>query len=252
MGEHWVWARWQTANARAVTTTRYGGFSQHAYAGLNLAAHVGDEYQAVVRNRQRLCQVIGLPHIQWLNQVHGSYCLQADMTTTALAPEADAAWTTQPGLALAVLTADCLPVVFCRRDGGAVGVAHAGWRGLVSGVLASVLRALPGEPAEYLAWIGPGIGVDVYQVGDEVAEAVRGMRNTGARADRYLHVSRDRPGKYQLDLAGLAGQQLGYLGVAEVGGERICSFSDQRFYSYRREGSTGRMATVVWLPDSLR
>jgi hypothetical protein len=163
------------------------------------------------------------------------------------APRADAAWTTRPGLALAVLTADCVPVVFSHRGGGAIAVAHAGWRGLVAGVLANVLRVLPDDPDHYQTWIGPAIGVDTYQVGQEVATAVLGMTDVGSLAGDCLHDSLDLSGKYQLDLAGLAAMQLDYLGVAGVWCERICTFVDSRFFSYRRDGTTGRMATLVWL-----
>jgi YfiH family protein len=253
IGQTGLQASWPAGPYRALTTTRNGGVSKGAYAGLNLAAHVGDVKEAVARNRRMLSDTLGCDQIQWLDQVHGTRCLHAGPGTTMAVPEADAAWTTEPNLALAVLTADCLPVAFARRDGAAIAVAHAGWRGLVAGVLASVLQALPGEPAEYLAWIGPGIGVDAYEVGEEVAEAVRGMDNIGPAVDVHLHPGlhpgEGRPGKYQLDLAGVAAMQLGQLGVDAVFGERICTFSDPRFYPYRRDGLTGRMATVVWLAE---
>ena len=248
--EQWVAASWSAEFAQAFTTTCSGGVSKGAYAGFNLAAHVGDSKAAVARNRDMLGQRLGVQSVQWLNQVHGTVCLRSDLTTTPAPLEADAAWTEQPGVVLAVLTADCLPVVFCRRHGGAIAIAHAGWRGLVAGVLRNVLHALPGECSDYLAWIGPAIGVDAYQVGEEVADGVREMDDAGVRPDRYLSPNNAQTGKYQLDLAGLATQQLFYLGVAEVSCERICSYGDRRFYSYRREGITGRMATVVWLADA--
>ena len=144
-----------------------------------------------------------------------------------------------------------------RREGlaGSLGVRTTAEnsdvvRGLVAGVLRNVLHALPGECGDYLAWIGPAIGVDAYQVGEEVADGVREMDDAGVRPDRYLSPNNAQTGKYQLDLAGLATQQLFYLGVAEVSCERICSYGDRRFYSHRREGTTGRMATVVWLADA--
>jgi hypothetical protein len=259
MGEDWPAASWPGAPGRALTTTRAGGVSRGSYASLNLGAHVGDVNEAVARNRELLGSAIGVDRIQWLDQVHGTRCLAASLDTafdTSLdepkaVPEADAAWTADRGLGLAVLTADCLPVALCHRDGSAIAIAHAGWRGLVAGVLPATLRSLPGDPSEYRAWIGPGIGVDAYQVGAEVVAVVSAMSDIGGRADDFFFcspgVSPGEGGRYQLDLAGLAAAQLAYLGVAEVLCERICSFSDQRFYSYRRDGVTGRMASVVWL-----
>lgn len=247
MREQWLHASWPAGPARALTTTRAGGVSRGAYARFNLATHVGDGSVAVARNRKMLGASIGLDRIQWLNQVHGTQCLRADLGTTRAVPDVDAAWTTQPNLVLAVLTADCIPVVFSHREGGVIAVAHAGWRGLVAGVLANLLQALPDAAAQYLTWIGPAIGVDAYQVGQEVADAVHAMSNVGPQVDAYLHESPGLSGKYQLDLAGLAAMQLGYLGVAGVFCERFCTFSDRRFFSHRRDGTTGRMATVVWL-----
>lgn len=251
LGSDWQLASWPVGPWRALTTTRTGGVSKGVYQGLNLAAHVGDAREAVARNRRLLSARVGRPRIQWLDQVHGVGCLQVDMSTATAVPEADAAWTTDSNVALAVLTADCLPVVFAHRDGGVIGVAHAGWRGLVSGVLTNTVYALPGEPGDYLAWIGPGIGMDAYQVGEEVAAAVSAMSHVGAEANAHLHRGKGHDAtqseKYQLDLAGLAAAQLGNLGVAQVYCDRVCTAGDPRFYSYRRDGATGRMATVVWL-----
>ncbi len=244
VGEDWIWADWPRRVGAAVTTTRQGGHSEGVYAGLNLADHVGDARSAVARNRQALRREIGVERIQWLDQIHGTRCVYADGASAQTVPQADAAWTAEPNLALAVLTADCLPVVFAHRAGAAVAVAHAGWRGLVAGVLSSVLDALPGEPADYLVWIGPGIGVNAYEVGADVADAVRHMQNVGLGASSCLHP--DRPGKYRLDLAGLATLQLRHLGAGVVSAAPVCAFTDARFYSYRRDGVTGRMATLVW------
>jgi YfiH family protein len=249
MTERWLWADLPVGFGRALTTTREGGVSEGRYEGFNLATHVGDVDAAVARNRALLGEGIGLERIQWLDQVHGTRCIEVVASTTDGVPQADAAWTTQRGLALAVLTADCLPVLFCRRDGGAIAVAHAGWRGLVAGVLPSVLRMLPGACGDYVAWIGPAIGVAAYEVGEEVAQAVLDMSDAGDSAAFCVPASTTRVGKYQLDLAGLAARQLSYLGVAAVKGASVCSFTDQRFYSYRRDGSTGRMATLIWLPE---
>ena len=261
MGEDWPAASWPGAPGRVLTTTRAGGVSGGRYASLNLGAHVGDVNEAVARNRDLLGSAIGIDRIQWLDQVHGTRCVAVSSDTSfdtsfdmsKAVPEADAAWTADRGLGLAVLTADCLPVAFCHRDGRAIAMAHAGWRGLVAGVLSATVRSLPDDPSDYSAWIGPGIGVDAYQVGAEVVAAVSAMDDIGGPADDFYFCSPGgSPGegsRYQLDLAGLAAAQLAHLGVAEVLSERICSFSDQRFYSYRRDGVTGRMASVVWLAN---
>ncbi|MCZ6711240.1 MAG: peptidoglycan editing factor PgeF [Gammaproteobacteria bacterium] len=248
--DQWLAPTWPVGPAQALTTTRQGGVSTGAYASLNLAAHVGDGDAAVARNREVLAASIRVEQIQWLEQVHGTRVVRVDTKMASIAPQADAAWTTRAGLALAVLTADCVPVVFSHCNGGAIAVAHAGWRGLVAGVLANLLRALPDDPDKYLTWIGPAIGVDAYQVGEEVADAVIGMANVGRLAEDCLHDSHGPSEKYQLDLAGLAAMQLDYLGVAGVWCERICTFADSRFFSYRRDGTTGRMATLVWLSPS--
>lgn len=243
----WVWARWPDSGLgrriSALTTTRLGGVSKGAYASLNLADHVGDKPADVARNRRSLLEVLGLTRVQWLEQVHGTTCVQATESTCGVVPQADAAWTDIPGLALAVLTADCLPVVLAAHDASAVAVIHAGWRGLVQGIIPSVVGQLPRRANGYSGWIGPGIGAGAYEVGGEVAEAVR---RSGPEAEACL--SRGAlEGKFQLDLAGLAVQQLADVGVEGVERSPACTSSDTRFYSYRRDGVTGRQATLVWI-----
>lgn len=227
----------------AVTTTRAAGVSRGRFAGLNLADHVGDVAEAVAENRNLLLRDLGCSNIQWLTQVHGTQCLHASHASVVSAPEADAAWTEEPGLAVAVLTADCLPVVLAAADGSAVAVAHAGWRGLTSGVLEATLRNLPKPAAELVAWIGPAIGRARYEVGEDVLIAAR---RASAATEGFFSPG-NVPGKYQFDLAGLARYTLEQLGVAEVRGGEICCASDARFFSYRRDGVTGRMATLAWL-----
>lgn len=237
----------------AVTTTRTGGASTGPYQGFNLADHVGDSAVAVSTNRERLRQVTGLAAIQWLQQVHGIEVLAADSTSAVTVPEADAAWTVEPGLGLAVLTADCLPVVIAAADASAVAVAHAGWRGLLDGVLERVCGQLPATDAGYLAWIGPAISAAAYEVGEDVAERVREfagwLQVDSAEVDAVWLRSGRQAGKYQLDLAAVAGEQLQQLGVTEVCYSGVCSAASAQTYSYRRDGITGRMATLVWLPD---
>lgn len=243
---HWIWPE-QELNDRVVafTTTRAQGSSLAPYNEFNLAAHVGDDPQAVANNRQQLSEVIGIEKIQWLDQVHGTDVVKADRASVNSVPSADAAWTDSPGIGLAILTADCLPVVFAAADGCAVGVAHAGWRGLLNGVLEELLKAMPGTPGDYVAWIGPAISQSAYEVGEDVAAAVR-------RQPRVAGLSPGRvPGKFQLDLPQLASVIMKDLGVADVVSCGVCSSGDSRTYSYRRDGQTGRMATLAWISDPL-
>jgi len=246
---------WPAAVA-AFTTTRTGipgpapgaGASRGSYAGFNLGDHVGDDPAAVAVNRRVLCAATGVARVQWLNQVHGRRCIQASEDSAATVPEADAAWTTCRGLALAVLTADCVPVVVANRSGSLVGVAHAGWRGLVGGVLQNLLEALPVRPADLIAWLGPAIGPSAFEVGGEVVAAI-GALPAGDRLAADCAVPRAGSDRWLVDLFGLAAALLRRGGVAEVLCDRLCTYRDPRFYSYRRDGTTGRMATLAWLPE---
>lgn len=185
------------------------------------------------------------PAVQWLTQVHGSRCMEARRGTLAIRPSADAAWTSERGLALAVVTADCVPAVICDRAGTVVGVAHGGWRGLVGGVLETLVAALPVPPGDLVAWLGPAIGPGAYEVGEDVASAVTGLADGARLAAECLRAG--APGKHYLDLFTLSERLLVQAGVGEVTSERLCTFSDRRFYSFRRDGTTGRMATLGWL-----
>jgi hypothetical protein len=218
--------------------------SQGAYASLNLATHVGDDPARVRRNRQRLQTSLGLAGEPcWLTQVHGRAVIEAAEGLEA--PAADASVTGRPGVVCAVLTADCLPVVFARRDGSRVGVAHAGWRGLAGGVLEATAAAMGGPGNGLLAWLGPGIGAGAYEVGTEVREAF--LRVSPAAEQAFTPTRR---GHWLADMYRLARQQLGAIGVSRVYGGGLCTWSDaRRFFSYRRDGTTGRMATLVWLGD---
>jgi YfiH family protein len=229
----------------AGTTTRAGGVSRGPYATLNLAGHVGDDPAAVAQNRARLRDRLGCRHIQWLDQVHGTTVVRATgHTVVDPPPSADAVWTTEPGLGLAVLTADCLPVVLAARDGSVVGIAHAGWRGLVGGVLVELLAALPCPPDTLAAWLGPAISRDAYEIGEDVAVQVRDLEAaSGCLSPGAV------PGKHHLDLFRLAENQLRLAGVGEVCASGVCTAADQSTYSYRRDGVTGRMATVCWIRE---
>jgi len=216
---------------------------------LNLGDHVGDDPAAVAENRRRLQQSAGCESIQWLHQVHGNRCIRASAASVLTVPEADAAWTDEPGLALAVLTADCVPVVLAGAHAGVVGVAHAGWRGLVGGVLVALLESMPVAPAELVAWMGPAIGPADYQVDEPLVAAIAGMPD-GERLVRLAVRPDAVPDRYRLDLFALTAALLEQSGVAAVETQGISTFGDPRCYSHRRalvgDAATGRMATLVW------
>lgn len=244
----WITPDWTPQpGIRALTTTRQGGSSQGVYQTFNLAEHVGDDGARVAENRRRLMTRSGCGHIQWLNQVHGVDVVRARPGLDLPTQEADALWTDEAGIGIAVLTADCLPVVIAAHTAGVVAVAHAGWRGLIAGVLEATLAALPCGSEDCVAWLGPAIGPRAYEVGDDVAEAVAGL---GVAAEGCLSPGRMR-GKYWLDLFALARQRLLGAGVAEVFSQQICTFETPDLYSYRRDGLTGRMATLAWLESSV-
>ncbi|MFW6092468.1 MAG: peptidoglycan editing factor PgeF [Pseudomonadota bacterium] len=233
--------------ARALTTTRASvGASRGPFARFNLAHGCGDEPGAVEANRRSLEAATSVRRIQWLRQVHGARCVEAAARAAAEAPEADAAWTREPGVGVAVLTADCVPVAVADRGGSVVGVAHGGWRGLVGGVIASLVAALPVPPEELVAWLGPAIGPDAYEVGDEVLAAVAALPDGDGLLRRCARRDGDAE-KPRLDLLALSDHLLRAAGVTTVLGGHWCSHGDARFYSYRRDGTTGRMATVAWL-----
>jgi YfiH family protein len=230
---------------RAFTTLRTGGTSEGRYAALNLAAHVGDRPHAVAANRASLRVAAALPgEPLWLRQVHGTaVVVHADGPAPADPPTADAAVSRSTQRVLAVLTADCLPVVLAQRDGKAVALAHAGWRGLAAGVIESAVAALAVPPRELVAWLGPAIGPAAFEVGPEVREAF----GTAARDD-LAAFQRNAGGRYQVDLVALATRRLARLGVPSVRASGACTHADPaRWFSFRRDGETGRMATLAWL-----
>lgn len=211
------------------------------YGAFNLAQHVGDDPAAVNANREALQEMLEVVSMQWLDQVHGIQVVEASRETVSRVPTADAVWTATPQLAIAVLTADCLPVVLAARDGSCVGVAHGGWRGLVAGVLPALVAAMPSPASELVAWGGPGIGVKRYEVGEDVARAVGEL----AQSSDCLLAGAKR-GKYQLDLHALAAMTLAQVGVTQYRATDRCAYDDAGCYSYRRHQgqATGRMATV--------
>jgi YfiH family protein len=236
-------AEWPApSNVRAVATTRVGGVSVGAYASLNLGSHVGDDARAVGENRMRLRTALALPlDPVWLNQVHGSAVVEA--TSHDSPPTADASFARGAGQACVVLTADCLPVLLCDREGTRVAAAHAGWRGLAGGVVESALRAMGVAPDRVLAWLGPAIEQEMFEVGPEVREQF-----VARAADNAVAFKANARGRWQADLYDLARRELARLGVTQVfGGGFRCYGERDRFFSFRRDGTTGRMASLVWM-----
>ncbi len=240
--------RWPAPpRVRACVTLRQGGVSEGAYASLNLGAHVGDEPARVAANRRRLQDALALPSgPRWLEQVHGTRIVDLDRAAeqgaTAENGAADGAVTAEAGVVAVVMTADCLPVLFCDRQGRRVGVAHAGWRGLAAGVLQAAIEALAVPPADLHAWLGPAIGAQAYEVGDEVRAAF-------GDEDREAAFSANPRGRWQADLYTLARRVLTRSGVTSLHGGGFCTFGDTRFYSHRRQAPCGRFATLIWMED---
>ena len=226
---------------QACCTTRQGGVSEAPFDSLNLAMHVGDDAKKVDRNRKLLRQQLQLPaEPDWINQTHGTHAVTLEQDD---ARDADAAITRVPGAVAVVMTADCLPILLCNQDGSEVGAIHAGWRGLQRGVIQAALAAMNSPKQQLMAWIGPGISQSCFEVGDEVREA---FTNSTRGAQDYFSVHRE--GHWLCDLAGIAELILRMQGVGEVCRDSHCSYRDaDRFYSYRRETTTGRMATLIWI-----
>ncbi|MBW3550314.1 MAG: peptidoglycan editing factor PgeF [Proteobacteria bacterium] len=241
---------------RAFTTMRCGaGVSVAPFDRFNLGARCGDAPEAVARNRAELVRIGGLPSAPyWLRQVHGTQVVGVGRTLPlpqageGLEPEADAAVTDEARSVLAILTADCLPVLFSAVDGGEVGAAHAGWRGLAAGVLEATVAAMRTPPDRLLAWLGPAAGPQHYEVGDEVRDAFVSHDPTAGAA----FVS-TRPQHWRVDLYALAHRRLIAAGLAaeQIHGGGLCTIGDaQRFYSHRRDQRTGRMASLIWIEPS--
>ena len=239
----WIRAAWPApAQVHALTTTRAGD----AEYGRAFDLGARDRAAALVAaSRAALRDATTGPagRLQWLKQVHGSCWVRASSATCAAVPEADAVWTDEANLGLAIQTADCAPVALADRRGGRIGAAHGGWRGLAGGVLERLVEAMQGEEP-LMAWIGPAIGPEAYEVGADVRDALRSA--FGASLCAAVCVSGERRGKWRLDLRALAARRLRAAGVGEVHGEPLCTYSDQRLHSHRRDGTTGRMATVIW------
>ena len=250
MSAFWLPADWpQQAGLHAGTTLRGGGCSLPPYDGLNLADHVGDDPQAVQRNRDLLQQQLPLPAApRWLQQVHGTDCVRLFGTASSKVPVADAAWTDEPGVVCAVLTADCLPILLADMQGPAIAAVHAGWRGLAGGVFQATLQSMAVAPARLQAWIGPAISATHFEVGEEVLEVFRGA---GFPED-LLDQRRPETGRPLLDLAALCRWSLRALGLNQIHGADHCCYADQqRYYSHRRSAPSGRMASLIWRDDRI-
>ncbi len=231
---------------RACFSTRLGGVSRAPYASLNLGDHVGDDAAAVAQNRARFAAAAGLPRApRWLRQVHGATVVRFDATPgDAPPPRADAAITRTTGLPCAVLVADCVPVLMAAADGREVAAAHAGWRGLEAGVLRATVAAFDAPAATLSAWIGPCIGVAAYRVGDDLRQH---LLDTGSAGEDVFTAHADG---WHLDLRRLAATQLRDAGVDAITMSSHCVHAGRdTFFSHRRDGTTGRMAAVVWIAD---
>jgi len=255
----WIVPDWPAPlRVRALSTTRVGGVSAGPYGladgtagGLNLGTHVGDDPAAVAMNRQRLAAHLpAMP--RWLEQVHGCGVVTAD-GGPAHVPQADASIATQAGHVCAIMTADCLPVLMCDAAGTVVGAAHAGWRGLCDGVVEATLARMAvhaGPDPRWMAWLGPAIGPTAFEVGAEVRQAFLEHADDADRPGVEAAFRPGAPGKYWADIYALARIRLARAGCTQIHGGNTCTVTDaNRFYSYRRDRTTGRMATLVWLED---
>ena len=245
----WIVPEWPAPpRVKTLITTRSGGHSPSPYDSLNLGTHVGDKASHVEQNRDRLLRELkGCSDIQWLEQVHSSRIV--DAKADGWVRTADASYTSQVGIACAVLTADCLPLLICDQQGTEVAAVHGGWKGLAGGVIRSAISRFSASPNDLLVYLGPAIGPDHFEVGIDVVEA---MYDSALNTDHLENITKafkpgNRPMKMMADIYELARAELIALGVSEIYGGNYCTFSDLRFYSYRRDNVTGRMASLIYL-----
>lgn len=232
-------------HVRAYTTTRLNGFSHDPYASFNLGDHVGDDHENVLQNRTYLKKILNLPTDPiWLNQIHSTDIFNVDRDVKP--QSADGSYTSHKNIVCAVLTADCLPILLCDQSGTQIAAVHAGWRGLAAGVIESALNSFNPTDKKIIAWIGPAIGQAFYEVGDDVR-------------DKFLEIDADagkafqpyKQSKWLANMNLLARQRLEKSGVSEIFGGDLCTFQDsERFFSFRRDGKTGRMASLIWISDN--
>ena len=226
------------ANVKAIQTTRLGGYSVAPHGSLNLGLHVQDDGLAVAKNRKLLSDYLPSEPV-WLNQVHGVEVI--DATKSLCVQDADASFSKNKNVVCVTMTADCLPVLLCNQQGTAVASIHAGWRSLCDGVIEATIKMMGVEPEELMAWLGPAIGPDAFEVGSEVREAFIAQ---DAQADQAFKAYGD---KWLGDLYGIAKQRLNKQGLNKIYGGGECTYSNpSRYFSFRRDGLTGRMATMIW------
>ena len=237
----WIVPQWPVpAHVRALITTRSGGVSSGPYASFNLGELTDDARDAVSENKRRLAALLPAAP-RWLRQVHGDRVVEADTVSEAV--PADASYTRNAGTVCAIKIADCMPVLLCDREGRTVAAAHAGWRGLSQGVVENTVHALQIDPAQLCAYLGPAIGPDAFEVGDDVFAAFCRDDPDAQRAFRPLAA-----GKWLADLFALGRQRLARAGVRAVYGGGVCTVADPvRFFSHRRDRITGRMAALIWI-----
>lgn len=227
-------------NIRALQTTRQGGVSAAPYDSLNLGDHVGDAPLNVARNRMLLNSLLPSEPV-WLEQVHGTIVTNAD--NASCRPQGDACIARQRGSVCVVMTADCLPVLLCDKQGSVVGAVHAGWKGLAAGVIETTVKAMNTSPQNLVAWLGPAISQEFFEVGGEVRAAF-----VAAHPRAEAAFAAGRPGKWLADIYALARIRLNALGIEQIYGGNFCTYRESdRFFSYRRDGTTGRMGTFIWL-----
>ncbi len=238
--KHWLVPDWPApANIHAATTLRTGGVSLGTFSSLNPATHVSDDNERVRQNRQIIRVMLELPaEPVWLEQIHSNRAVKA--LKTAIVEQADASYSNESGVVCAVMTADCLPLLVCSTDGVQIAAIHAGWRGLLAGVITNTVVAM--QQQDLLVWLGPAIGPDCFEVGPEVREAF--LEKSASFNDAFKQQGN---GKWLADIYQLARIELAALGIVNVYGGTHCTFTEhERFYSYRRESQTGRMATLIW------
>ena len=227
-------------NVKAIQTTRVGGYSVAPFDSFNLGSHVQDDAFTVAKNRQRLSQYLPSEPV-WLNQVHGVDVI--DAANSSCVQDADASFTKNKNVVCVTMTADCLPVLLCNQQGTAVASIHAGWRSLCDGVIEATIKSMGHEPEHLIAWLGPAIGPDAFEVGDDVRQA---FTTQNPAYSQYFRPG--AAGKWLADLPALAAAKLQALGVNDITRSGLCTYNEtDRFYSYRRDNVTGRMATMIWI-----
>ncbi len=239
----WITPDWPApSNIRAITTTRNGGFSHRPYDSMNISSYVGDDPKAVQKNREYLQSTLNTPsQPQWLEQVHGTLAVNAAHITEPV--KADACYSNEKNIVCTIQTADCLPVLLCNKTGTTVAAIHAGWRGLADGIIEETIKAMACRGNELIAWLGPAIGPKAFESGDDV-------RNAFIAHDEQAKTAfiRQANGLWLADIYKLAQQRLAGQGVTACYGGNFCTYHDkERFYSFRRDQTTGRMATLIWL-----